>query len=103
MKQSNQLLKIGERFYFTGDNANAPTFGEIIEILPATNYAPLHYKVRYERERFEGDKKESVIYAMLFNKGIGQRFKTIDQYQSEREQAFKQLESFISSRQNISK
>lgn len=92
-QQSTENLKEGQRFYYTGDAANLPSFGKIIEVVPANNYSPLSYKVEYDNPRFEGDKQTSTIFHLSFSKGSGQRFKTIEQYNEEREQQLNRLYS----------
>lgn len=72
-------LQIGQKFYYTGDQANSSDFGEIIEIHERTNYTQVRYLCKFESG------KERIVEAMSFNKGIGQRFKTIEQYNEERE------------------
>lgn len=82
-----QTLNVNDRFYYTGDMANSSSFGTITEVLQPTKYTPLQYRVTFDNARFEGDKQTSVVYALLFNKGVGQRFKPIDQYNTEKQQS----------------
>ena len=78
-------LQPGQKFYYTGDQANNSSFGEIIEQIPATKYTQFSYKVRYE------DGRESTIMHQAFSPSIGQRFKTIEQYNEEREKKMEQF------------
>lgn len=83
-------LKEGDRFYYTGDMANGSSFGTITEVLQPTKYSHLRYRVTFDTIRFEGDTKESIVEYFSFNKGIGQRFKTMDQYNEEIQNKFEQ-------------
>jgi hypothetical protein len=78
-------LQPGQRFYYTGDQANNSSFGEIVEQISATKYTQFSYKIKFE------DGRESVIMHQSFSPSIGQRFKTIEQYNEERANKMEQL------------
>ena len=61
-------IKIGTRFFYQGDQANAESYGTIVEILPSTKYSSIQYKVKYDKERFDGDTKSSILDGYLFDK-----------------------------------
>lgn len=71
-------LSVGQRFEYTGDMANSPDAGEIIEVIEPTQYSGLRYKCKMDSG------KEKIVEALSFQKSIGQRFKTVEQMQEER-------------------
>lgn len=80
-----QPFNIGQRFYYTGDMANSSGFGEIIEVQPATKYTQLRYNCKFDSG------KVRIVDHCSFNVSVGQRFKTIEQYTSERKAAMDRL------------
>ncbi|HXU25585.1 MAG TPA: hypothetical protein VN698_00020 [Bacteroidia bacterium] len=78
-------LKIGQKIYYTGDMANASDFGIITEVFEPTKYTYWMYKIKFDSG------KERKVEAYGFNKSPGQRFKTIEQYNQEREAAMEKL------------
>lgn len=72
-------LQPGQRFYYTGDQANVSGFGTITEVLAATKYTQMSYRCL-----FDDGRGERVIMHQAFSPSIGQRFKTIEQYNEER-------------------
>lgn len=81
---AEENLEVGHRIYYTGDMANNPSFGKISAVYG--NEFGKFYDIEYENERFEGDTKISKrVPHIAFNKSIGQRFKTIEQYKEERQ------------------
>ena len=71
-------LTKGQRFFYTGDRANLPTFGIITEV---TQYG---YVVIYDKKRFEDDSKTGLVAFSSFVAGIGNRFLTIEDYNAKR-------------------
>lgn len=88
-------LQEGQRFYYTGDQANTPDYGTITKVLPATKYTQFSYKCL-----FDDGRGERVIMHQAFNKSIGQRFKTIEQHQEEKS---KQMEAFYKQSPHLKK
>lgn len=82
-----QPLPIGQKFYYTGDMANSSDFGEILEVQLPTKYTQLRYKCSFENG------KERIVEHSSFVKSIGQRFKTMEQYNEERKIAMDRLYS----------
>jgi hypothetical protein len=80
--QMGTTLKEGQRFFYTGDMANCSTFGTILDV-QNTKYG-LNYHVEFDNERFDGDSRFDILYEYSFDKGVGQRFKTIEQFNQER-------------------
>ena len=88
----NTELKEGQRFYYTGDMANLSSWGTIISV--KKDEFCTSYELEYDDERFDGDDKTGNTFASSFNKGIGQRFKTEEQYNQEmkeRQEKFNQI------------
>ena len=84
-------LKVNDRIYYTGDMANHAAFGTVTEVLEATKYSQKSVKILYDTERFEGDNKKTTIPVIMFKEGNGQRFKTLEQYNREKEAREKRL------------
>ena len=80
-----ETLQAGQKIYYTGDMANESSFGEIMEVFPPTKYTYIMYKIKFDNG------KERKVEAYGFNKGIGQRFKTIEQYNEERRLGMEKL------------
>jgi hypothetical protein len=85
-------LHVGQRFIYTGDQANVPDAGEIIEVQEPTKYTQLRYKCKMDSGR------EKIIEAIGFEKSIGQRFKTEEQVQQERAEQNRQMAEWYSLR-----
>jgi len=86
-----QTLKIGQRFFYTGDMANLSSWGTITGIKECSMFG-ITYDVEYDEERFEEDTKKGTAQPLSFNKGIGQRFKTEEQYRAEINEAREKLQ-----------
>jgi hypothetical protein len=85
-------LTKGTRIYFSGDMANLASYGIITEEIPADRFQMESVKVKWENERFEGDKMESVLTKNLFIPDrTGTRFYIAEDYQRERRKAIKKL------------
>lgn len=84
-----QRLSIGQKFEYTGDMANLPDAGEIIEVLEPTKYTQLRYRCQMESG------KEKIVEALSFEKSIGQRFKTAEQVEQEMELRKQQLAKYL--------
>jgi len=89
-----QNLKIGQKFYYTGDYANSADFGEIVGIKPATKYSHLTYVVK-----MEDSGKTRDIEAFNFSKGPGSRFELIEAYNERRERQMAAMMERIKNRQ----
>ena len=85
---------IGQQVYYTGDRANLPSWGKIVDIMPGQpGGTPLIYCIQFE------DSKANIPH-FLFTPGIGQQFKTIEQVKIEREIANNKLHNFLRSCNN---
>jgi len=82
-------MNIGDRYYYTGDQANVSDFGTITK-LENDKWGSFFFG------KLDDGREQKRIHLIAFEKGVGQRFKTIEQYNQEREIAFKRLEQFIS-------
>ena len=71
-----QKLKIGDKFYYTGDMANHAGFG----VITARHNQFIDAKL-------DDGRVLKGIYTAMFEEGSGQRFKLIDQYNAERAKA----------------
>ena len=77
-------LQTGDRIYYTGDMANGESFGTIPDRIEDPKWG-LKYNVEFDDERFDGDDRTSRgVMPASFITGPGQRFKTMDQYETER-------------------
>lgn len=77
-------ITVGNRYYYTGDQANSSDFGIITEL--SKNKWGEFFSGKLDDGRIQKS-----VYLLAFNKGPGQRFKTIDQYNEEREESLKNL------------
>lgn len=82
-----ETLEIGTRIYYTGDMANIGSFGTIIDKVEDALYGA-YYTIEYDDERFEGDTRISKVPASNFSAGPGCRFKTVEQYNKERNEMY---------------
>lgn len=85
-------LEVGQKFECTGDQANLPDAGEIVEVIEPTKYSQLRYRCQMESG------KEKIVDAMSFEKSIGQRFKTDEQIHQEMEERRLQMEQYYANR-----
>lgn len=85
---NNKPLEVGQKFYYTGDMGNNPDQGEIIEVLEPTKYTQLRYRCKMTSG------KEKIIEAIGFHKSIGQRFKTVEQVEEERQDKIRQMQQY---------
>lgn len=84
IKKAAQNLQVGDRFFYTGDMANAATWGTVLARIE--DKWGLHYSVVYDDCRFEGDTRTSArVEVYGFYPAPGQRFKTEQQYNEERQ------------------
>lgn len=81
-------LKVGQKIYYTGDMANTSDFGEIVNIINDK------WGLRYDVKLNDGRLFRAVMH-LGFDKGPGQRFKTIEQWQEERQESLKRLKAFV--------
>lgn len=73
-------INIGDKYYYTGDQANIPDFGVILNIW-ADKWG------EFFTGKLDDGRLQEGIYLIAFNESPGQRFKTIEQYNSERQLA----------------
>lgn len=78
-------MKVGDRVYYTGDQANFPSAGTITDCIPASKYISESVRIKWDDKRFEGDDKmESVILIISFSSGPGRRFWMMDEWEEKR-------------------
>jgi len=87
-------LSVGQRFHYTGDMANNPDDGVIMEVLEPTTYTQLRYRCQMDSGI------DKIVEALSFEKSIGQRFKTIEQVEEEKQEKRRQMEEFFSKKPN---
>ncbi|MEO5681443.1 MAG: hypothetical protein ABIQ88_02315 [Chitinophagaceae bacterium] len=83
----------GQEIFYTGDQANAPYWAKIIEVIKPTKYSPHSYRLR----KAEPPCATVTVPHFCFGIGIGQRFKTIEQVRIERNIANQKLHNFLRS------
>jgi hypothetical protein len=81
-------MKEGDRYYYTGDMANASDFGVITKITSDK------WGTRFWGKLDDG-REQKAVTILVFEKGVGQRFKTIEQYNQERAEQFKKMEEIL--------
>lgn len=88
------LLEVGTEIYYTGDQANFPSFGKVVAVNPANKSYGRSVDIEYEEERFEGDtlKSRSVLLTN-FNPGPGCRFMLKSEYLALRKQALAEMQA----------
>lgn len=70
-----ETFKVGTRIYNSGDMANTPSEGTIVEYRPAGKYIPESVDILYDEPRFDGDDRYSKIVPIcLFKSQVGCRF-----------------------------
>lgn len=93
IKRAVRNLKVGDRFYYTGDAANGSSWGTV---LGRTEDQGLFFSVAYDDTRFEGDTRTSRrVGSYDFHPGPGQRFKVEAQYRAEQAVMMERLKKFI--------
>lgn len=73
------LPLVGSKIYYTGDMANQPYFAKVVEIREDS------WGTKFLLEEVENGEKHW-IEAISFSESPGQRFKTMQQYNDEREE-----------------
>jgi hypothetical protein len=77
-------MKPGDRFYYTGDMANAASFGTVVA--SGSNEFYSYYDTEIDPIDANGEKVARRVYVSSFTAGPGQRYKSIEQYDAEREE-----------------
>lgn len=80
-------MEIGDRYYYTGDQANIEDFGTI------TNIISDKWGMRFEG-RLDDGRIQRGVHIIVFDKGPGQRFKSMEQYNQEREAALEKFKQY---------
>lgn len=81
-------LQVGDRFYYTGDMANIDSFGVVIARHEDPRWG-LHYDVKFD---VDGHVNKMLSFAS-FTAAPGQRFKTMVQYEAERQEQIARWEA----------
>lgn len=82
-------MKMGDKIYFTGDMANVPDFGFITGVIEPSKFNGLSYTIALNDGRIF-----RMVSELSFVKGVGQRFKTMEQYREEQRVAMEKLRQF---------
>lgn len=90
INELSKNLRVGDRFYYTGDMANRSSFGTIVARIEDPKWG-LRYSVEFDDD---GRTSHSIMPAS-FTFGPGQRFKTMSQYDAERAEATERFEASI--------
>ena len=85
MNYSN--LQIGEKIYYSGDQANIEGFGTITNTNPNGWYG-MQYEITMEDERIK-----KAILPLMFEKSPGRRFQLLTEYNEEREKIIAQMKA----------
>ena len=78
-------MKIGERIFYTGDMANPEGWGKISDIKDD------EWGIRYTITLKDG-RVERELYPAMFEKSVGQRFKTENQVKQEQAERLRRFE-----------
>ena len=71
-------LTVDTKIYYTGDQANCPSYGVITATHERTKYSPESVDIEYDDERFDGDEKKGrKIPISAFSSGPGCRFMVV--------------------------
>jgi hypothetical protein len=84
INQKAKNLPIGQKVYYTGDMANVAAFGVVVA--KGENAYYKYYDIEIVSDEPNNEKTTKRVYASSFTAGPGQRYKTIEQYKSEREE-----------------
>jgi hypothetical protein len=79
-------MKPGDRFYYTGDMANAASFGTVVAA--GSNQFYSYYDVELDPVDGSGEKIARRVYVSSFTASPGQRYMSIEQYNAEKFAAF---------------
>ena len=85
MNYSN--LQVGEKIYYSGDQANIEGFGTITHTNPNGWYG-MQYEITMEDGRIK-----KVILPLMFEKSPGRRFQLLSEYNEEREKIIAQMKA----------
>jgi hypothetical protein len=88
MDTFGEKIKKGDRYYYTGDMANVSDFGTITEII-SDKWG------NFFSGKLDDGRIQRRVYLLMFQKGAGQRFKTMTQYNSERDASIKSMEKYL--------
>lgn len=85
-----QILEPGTRVYYTGDMANIPAVGTIVEIVRDARFGD-DYRITWDQTDGNEGKPDSLIAPVQFRPGPGRRFSTLAEEQAKHEKAMASL------------
>ena len=102
---SKAKLAYGTRIYYTGDQANQPNYGTVIDYYPSCRLGSASYDVKFDEDRYDGDPDRiGNVCATSFLPGPGCRFWLADEWeahQKERAQeSQREIERAVQAMQN---
>jgi len=88
-------MKIGDRIYYSGDQANCESEGTVTACFLAGKYSGEQVEIRFDQPRFEGDKMISRTDVINFGPGPGRRFWLLEEWEADRKERLKAMQEHM--------